>query len=426
MLIKYHHKCRLCGKYDTFRTIYDFGEHYLHGSFVFKDFQPPTRKVPVNLVRCAIELNGCGLVQLRHSIDPSILYAKYGYRSSTNPKMTKHLKGIVDDIMSIKSDIKTVLSIGGNDCYSLSCFPKYVKKFVVDPCDIVNKVDIDNLTVFNETYPCNTLSNSKNTFFDFIEFVACFYDLDEPVEAAKAIAFNLSFNGLALIEVSYWPDKMANNAMDECVHEHVTFFSYDTLEQVFTQAGLKIIRVKKNDINGGSIQILLVHKDNNIYDRLEWKNEIEKIKLDEFNRALDSKFTYTQFCYNIENLKTKVHRFVSNLARLGNKIHLLAGSTKGNLALQFFNIDNTIIPYCSERNPDKFGGFTLGTNIKMISEAESRLMKPSYYLVTNWSFKKEVIERELDYLKEGGKLIFCIPNLIVVEYKDGNVVENVI
>jgi len=139
-LIKYHNKCRICG--EGLEPILYLGEHFLHGSFNFKDYQPPTRRVQVQLCKCFN--NNCNLVQLSNSVSPSILYERYGYRSSLSEIMKKHLKETVNDILTIKKDIKRVLSIGGNDCYSLSCFPKNVEKHVVDPCDIVNKVNIEN------------------------------------------------------------------------------------------------------------------------------------------------------------------------------------------------------------------------------------------------------------------------------------------
>jgi hypothetical protein len=60
----------------------------------------------------------------------------------------------------------------------------------------------------------------------------------------------------------------------------------------------------------------------------------------------------------------------------------------------FCGINNSIVDYAADRNPQKHGASTLGTEIPIISEEESRAMNPDYYLVLPWHFKKEFLERE--------------------------------
>ena len=99
----------------------------------------------------------------------------------------------------------------------------------------------------------------------------------------------------------------------------------------------------------------------------------------------------------------------------GKKIHMYGASTKGNTILQWCGIDRFIIDYAAERNPDKYGARTLGTDIPIISEEESRAMKPNCYLVLPWHFRKEFLERERDILDRGLSMIFPLPNIEVVK-----------
>ena len=103
-----------------------------------------------------------------------------------------------------------------------------------------------------------------------------------------------------------------------------------------------------------------------------------------------------------------------SLRKMGNTIHIYGASTKGNTILQWCGIDNSLIDYAAERNPDKYGASTLGTNIPIISEAESRAMKPDYYLVLPWHFKTEFLEREKNALEKGTGLIFPLPKLEIL------------
>ena len=96
----------------------------------------------------------------------------------------------------------------------------------------------------------------------------------------------------------------------------------------------------------------------------------------------------------------------------------LGASTKGNVLLQFFGITKEKMPYISERNPDKVGLRTLGTDFELISEERARELRPSSMLVLPWYFKKEIVAREGDYLRQGGKLLFPMPYAHVVT-KDG-------
>ncbi|WP_315824639.1 methyltransferase C-terminal domain-containing protein [Paraflavitalea speifideaquila] len=97
---------------------------------------------------------------------------------------------------------------------------------------------------------------------------------------------------------------------------------------------------------------------------------------------------------------------------------MYGASTKGNTILQWCNIDNSIIDYAAERNPDKYGAMTLGTNIPIISEADSRAMNPDYYLVLPWHFKAEFLEREKETLEKGIGLIFPLPKIEI--YKNNS------
>lgn len=413
-----HNKCRLCGGHEL-RSVLNLGHHYLHGLFVLPDFNPPTRKIPTHLVRC--ENPDCGLVQLKHSVDPDILYAKYGYRSSTNATMRDHLTDIARKAESlwsqhhITSDTQPItprcLDIGCNDGFLSRQFNPKCYKVGIDPCDVGNQISgIERFKFINSTFPSGQLGEQ----FDIITMIACFYDVNEPLTVAKALAETLSHGGILVLEVSYWPAKMEKNALDEVCHEHVCFYNYQNLESIFSQVGLKVFDVRQNDINGGSIQLWLTHADSlRLYNRAQFRQNIVQLKISEFDMALDTFEPYSCFIQRCANLKNDVCSFFEQNSHAS--IHLYGASTKGNVLLQFLELDSTRIPYAAERSKEKWGGRTLGTNIKMISEEESRAMKPDYYFVPIWSFKDEILKREQEYLASGGQLVFPIPQLSIVK-----------
>ena len=90
-------------------------------------------------------------------------------------------------------------------------------------------------------------------------------------------------------------------------------------------------------------------------------------------------------------------------------------STKGNIVLNHCNLSYKRISYICDANPFKFKKFTPGSNIEIISKKKMRILKPKYLLVLIWSFREEVIKQELEYIKKGGKLIFHLPQLHIID-----------
>jgi len=174
---------------------------------------------------------------------------------------------------------------------------------------------------------------------------------------------------------------------------------------------MKIFKIEFNDINGGSIRCFATHTESGLYYNPQDHQLMNEIRQKEFDLELDTDKPYVAFQYRIEKVKNELHDLLVNLKKEGKKVHVYGASTKGNTILQWCNINNMLVEYAAERNPDKYGAYTLGTNIPIISEAESRAMNPDYYLVLPWHFKKEFVEREKDALDKGTGFIFPIPKI---------------
>jgi DNA-binding Lrp family transcriptional regulator len=188
------------------------------------------------------------------------------------------------------------------------------------------------------------------------------------------------------------------------------------LEYILKQADLKIVDAVLNDINGGSIRCYATHLDNFAFKKQEAVTRIKLLRQDEFDMELDTDKPYKNFQDRINVHKEELISLLKKLKKEGKTIHIYGASTKGNTILQWCGIDNRIIDVAAERNPDKYGAFTLGTDIPIVSEADSRAMKPDYYLVLPWHFKEEFLKREEETLKSGVGLIFPLPNVEIIKY----------
>jgi hypothetical protein len=405
--------CRVCGS-SSLTPVINLGPQYLQGSFVKPGKEEPSqRKINCSLVRCnpQVDENACGLLQMEHSVPPEILYAAYWYRSGTNATMRNHLKEIATSALSIVNKGNcNVLDIGCNDGTLLDVYPSNFLKFGCDPSDVAQEVK--NATVVQDIFPSAELSSAiGDKKMDIITSIAMFYDLESPVEFVKNIKSILSPEGIWVFEMSYMPHMLELDSYDTICHEHLEFYSLAVLEKITSLAGMKIVKISFNDINGGSIRCYATHKESGKYYNKEDHKLMNEIRQKEFDLELDTDKPYVAFQYRIEKVKNELHDLLVKLKQEGKRVHIYGASTKGNTILQWCNINSMLVDYAAERNPDKYGAHTLGTNIPIISEAESRAMNPDYYLVLPWHFKTEFIEREKDALEKGTGFIFPIPTI---------------
>lgn len=418
MHIRKRNTCRVCGS-ASLKKVIDLGPQYLQGSFVKPGKEMPShRKIDCTLVRCNPEKdeNACGLLQMEHSVPPEILYAAYWYRSGTNDTMRNHLKDIVDSVTPFMKDTKqpAVLDIGCNDGTLLGYYPKDFVKYGCDPSDVAQEVK--EATVVQDIFPSEALfSLLEGKKLDVITSIAMFYDLESPVAFVQGIKRFLSDTGVWVFEMSYMPRMLELDSYDTICHEHLEFYSLAVLEKILALGGMKVFKISFNDINGGSIRCYATHKENTKHDSKESNVLLNEIRHKEFDLELDTDKPYVDFQKRIEKLKTELHDLLVKLKKKGKKVHVYGASTKGNTILQWCDIDHTLVEYAAERNPDKYGAMTLGTNIPIISEAESRAMNPDYYLVLPWHFKDEFVVREKEALDKGTAFIFPVPVIEILK-----------
>lgn len=413
--------CRVCGSPSLTRVI-DLGEQYLQGSFVKPGKEtPPLRKIACALVRCdpTKDEKACGLLQMESSVPPEVLYSAYWYRSGTNNTMRNHLRSIVEEVTALLAKPRaTVLDIGCNDGTLLSYYPAEYAKFGVDPSDVAQEVKIE-AKIIQDIFPSEELAReSRDRKFHIITSIAMFYDLEDPIQFTKEIKNHLTDDGIWVFEMSYMPTMLKMNSYDTICHEHLEYYSLAVIEYILKRAGMKIFDVQLNSINGGSIRCFATHTNNFTYKSNECAQRIKALRQEEFDLELDTDKPYRNFQDRINVHKEELNSMLKNLKKQGKHIHIYGASTKGNTILQWCGIDNRIIDYAAERNPDKYGAFTVGTDIPIISEEQSRAMKPDYYLVLPWHFKEEFIEREKDILRSGTGMIFPLPQVSIVDGMD--------
>ena len=401
-------KCRACKK-NKLKRLFSLGSLCFTGKF--PSIYQKIKKGPIELVIC----NECELVQLAHNFNLKYLYGPdYGYRTGINKTMLNHVKQVVKNLSKLTKLKKNdcVLDIASNDGSLLNYYNKNIITFGIDPILDKYKNDYQNINYkVSDFFSANKVINKTKRKFKIITALSVFYDSLDPIKFLKDVKKLLSKDGIFLLEFADLASIIQNKMFDTICHEHLEYYSTKVIMKLCQENGLRVFDIKKNKINGASKQYYICHNISHFKDN---SNVItNEIKIENKMKLAETK-TYKKFIRDINLSKNKLVQFLKKIKKSGKKIHCYGASTKGNVLLQYYKINNDIINYAAERNKNKYNLYTPGTKIKIISEVLSRFYNPDYYLVLPWHFKKEILLREKFARKKGTKFIFPLPEFEIV------------
>ncbi|MDC1151868.1 methyltransferase domain-containing protein [Pelagibacteraceae bacterium] len=401
-------RCRSCNK-SNIKKLFSLGNLCFTGKF--PSINQEIRKEPIDLVIC----KNCELVQLGHNFDLKYLYGPdYGYRTGINKTMLDHVCRVVKTLTK-KTQLKKnelVLDIASNDGSLLNFYDKKIITFGIDP--ILNKYieEYKNINYkISDFFSLKSITNKTKKKFKIITALSVFYDAINPNKFIKDAKCLLSEDGIFLLEFADLASIIENKMFDTICHEHLEYYSSKVIIDLCKRNDLRVFDIKKNDINGSSKQYYICHSQSKYKND---QNVINKILNSEKNLKLSDPKTFKNFINTINASKQKLVNFLKKAKKIGKTVHAYGASTKGNVLLQYYKINNKMIDCVAERNKNKYNLYTPGTNIKIISEVLSRFDNPDYYLVLPWHFKKEILIREKNIRKKGTKFIFPLPNLKII------------
>lgn len=394
-------RCRLC-RSEGLEEVFSLGEQYIN------DFVPYERigkglKAPLDLVMCS----KCTLLQLRHTAPQELLYSRfYWYRSGVTDTMRRALRDITSTVkeMRLLNPGDVVLDIGANDGTLLASYS--VKGLRRIGCEPANNL-IDSLR-----------KNADVTMHDFwgyegyaslgrqegfgkakvITAIGMFYDLENPNQFIGDAQRALHEDGVFVAQLMCLASMLKTNDIGNICHEHLEYYSLESLKYLFETNGLEIFKIEENDVNGGSYRIFARHyKGTGIpFD--------EKFTLDDIKA----------FRRRLEENRDRCMSFIKQEVAKGKRVYVYGASTKGNVILQYYGLNSTLITAAAERSPEKWGKYTIGTWVPIVSEEEARKAKPDYFLVLPWAFFNEFYERETAWRAGGGQFIVPLPEFRVV------------
>ncbi len=403
--------CRV-GKSKNLISVLNLGFQSLTGVFPSSADELVTSG-PLELVWCP----DSGLLQLKHTYNADEMYGdNYGYRSGLNQSMVTHLIHKVRHLERLvepgAGDV--VLDIGSNDATTLKAYSiPGLKRIGIDPTgNKFAKYYPAEIKLIPDFFSASAYRSVTDRPARIITSIAMFYDLVDPIEFAREIESVLADNGVWHFEQSYMPSMLRTNSYDTICHEHLEYYSLDVVKKILDAAGLKIVDVVMNNINGGSFAVTASKAGNN---SIQQNNAVIDWMLSQEDRmGLSTPRPYRDFEERVFRHRKDLGRLIRTLAADGKRILGYGASTKGNVVLQFCGLTAAEIPAIAEINEEKFGHVTPGTHIPIIPEKEARAMKPDYFFVLPWHFKDGILRREKKYLESGGKFIFPFPEIEIV------------
>ena len=413
--------CRICGN-TQLTPVVDLGSQCL--ASLFDDGRPENQlktPIPLKVVRCdpdGTARGACRFVQLTHTVPPEVLYNDYGYRSSINTTMRLHLQGLIRDIESRMplhpGDI--VVDIGANDGVSLLAYQAAgIIRVGFEPSNI-RPQQPDHGLVYIPT--CFNAEDFRLRFPQqkarVITSIAMFYDLNDPGQFCRDVHELLSDDGLWIMEMSYLGAMLNHNSFDAICHEHLGYYSLQTLQHVIRETGFVFYDIAFNDANGGSIRCYLKKDLPSLQVPAENQRRIAQALNAEDAKGYHDSKTFSRFERNVSGIRQALIETLRDIRSASKSIYGYGASTKGNVLLQYAGIGPQHLVAIAERNPAKVGRYTLGTKIRICSEDEMRQAHPDYLLVLPWHFRDEFMAREQNLRTSGTKFIFAFPNVQVV------------
>lgn len=401
-------KCRICGGSDL-SPVLDLGVQALTGVFPPSASDPIT-KGPLILVKCDAA-SGCGLLQLAHSYDLDEMYGEnYGYRSGLNASMVAHLKSKVDRIKQYGTiePGSIILDIGSNDGTTLGLYERDDVRLVgIDPtASKFRQYYKAGITIVPEFFSADSFKAAmgEQAKARIVTSFSMFYDMEDPTGFMRQIAEVLDDKGIWVCEQSYMPLMLDTTSYDTACHEHLEYYALEQIFWMAERAGLEVVDVELNDINGGSFSFV-AQKQGGVLQR---SAELDRVLEEEARRNLGDLDTYRQFASRVDRHREAMLAFLRDAKARGKRVIALGASTKGNVLLQYCGITSELVEAVGEVNPDKFGKVTPGSNIPIVDEGALLATKPDYAIVLPWHFRS-FFEKQDRY--KDINLVFPLPEL---------------
>jgi SAM-dependent methyltransferase len=404
--------CRFCG-HPLEQTFVDLGMSPLCESYLSAEqLNQMEPFYPLHVFVCG----NCFLVQLEEYVSAENIFSDYAYFSSYSDSWLAHAKRY-SDLMVQRFGINSqslVVEVASNDGYLLQYFvEKKIPVLGIEPAANVAEVAVKKnvptaVKFFGRRTALELAAEGKQA--DLLlgnNVLAQVPDLNDFVAGMKIL---LKSRGVITIEFPHLMRLMAENQFDTIYHEHFSYFSLITSENIFAAHGLTIFDVEELSTHGGSLRIYARHTE-------DTSKPVEARVLELRRREQAAGFghleCYASFAEQVKETKRNLLDFLIEAKRAGKHIAGYGAPGKGNTLLNFCAIRTDFLDYTVDRSPYKQDKFLPGTHIPIHHPDRIKQTRPDYVLILPWNLKDEIIEQN-GYIREwGGQFVVPIPKVKV-------------
>ncbi|TSC68626.1 MAG: C-methyltransferase [Parcubacteria group bacterium Gr01-1014_56] len=404
----YKTTCRVCEGSDLVEVL-NLGSTPPANAYLSReDLDKPEKSFPLVLYFCKT----CSLAQLRHVVNPEILFKGYHFLTSASTPSVLHFKEYAEKaiIPLITSPKDLVIDIGGNDGVLLNYIKDKARVLNVDPADNLASISEEKGVPFYPAFFTSQTADELLEKFGKAKVVTAnnvFAHTDPIRDVFKGVAKLIGEDGTFIFEVHWAKHLVDESAFDQIYHEHLCFYSLHALKVLVEATGMQIFDVEIVQAQGQSLRVYAAKS------RAPSSN-VERILAEEKVAGLTDEATYHAFAQHVEENKKKVVALLKELKSKGKKIVGYGAPAKSNTLLNYYGVGKETLEYLTDTTTLKQGLYSPGTHIPIVSPEKLLTDTPDYILLLAWNFKDAILEKEQALRERGIKFIIPVGNVTIV------------
>ena len=405
--------CRLCGS-SAIETVLELTPTPPANNLITaSDLGQKPTCYPLEVCRCA----DCHHLQLRHIVNPELLFSNYLYVSQTSPVMLRHLADQAENLAGrIKgSGNNFVIEIGSNDGSLLRNFQRHgFPVLAVDPArniaDQAVAAGVPTIVEFFGEAVGRRLA-AEHGRAGLVCANHCFAHIEDIHSVVEGVKHLLDDGAEFVFEVGYLRDVYQNTLFDTIYHEHLDYHHVAPLVGFFASHGMSLVHVERHPIQGGTLRGFAR------LGQIEPDPSVAAFIAAERVAGIDRKETFLGFEASINALSRNLNDLLGDIAARGGRVYGFGVPAKATTLMYHFSIIRELVPVIVDDNPLKQGRYVAGLEIPVTSAQAIFDDRPEYVLILAWNFADSIIARNQAYLESGGTFIVPLPSLQLV---DGN------
>lgn len=408
--------CRICSSKDLVKFL-DFGLMPLAGGFIRPQEILQEKLYPLSVVFCRV----CKEVQILETVPADVLFKDYRYMSSTTKTLSSHFaayaKAMTERFLG-KDDL--VVEFGSNDGVLLKPFGDLgVRAVGVEPAVNIAKLALaKGCTVINDFFNTKTAQQIK-TLYGHASLICAnnvFAHIDDMHEPLRAINDLLKPDGVFVFEVHYLLSLLEGCQFDMMYHEHMMHHSLTALRYLLNRHGMEIFDAKCIPIHAGSVRVYAQMKGSG---RQAVTSDLGKMFDQEKRSGLDREETFLAFGRDVYRKRDALIDLVSGLRARGKSIVGYGASGRASVHLNFCKFGVKDIPYVTDESPERQGRVIPGMHNPIVPPQKLRDEQPDYALLFAYNFFEEIMKKESEFIRKGGRFIVPLPEAKIIEPSGG-------